>query len=91
LGAIFMVAGLIVLFPAYILAMLTTTRLTSLFEDLGESAAGSIYVIFESFAGFAALLFLLGSLLTFSIAPGLLSIAWPDAGRVVMAVAFEIS
>ena len=76
LGAIFMVAGLIVLFPAYILAMLTTTRLTSLFDELGASAAGSIYVIFESFAGFATLLFLLGSLLTFAIAPGLLSIAW---------------
>jgi len=76
LGAIFMVAGLIVLFPAYTLAMLTTTTLSPLFDDLGEPVADSIYVVLKSFTGFAALLFLLGSLLTFSIAPGLLSIAW---------------
>jgi len=76
LGAIFMVAGLIVLFPAYILAMLTTTRLSPLFDVSGESTAVSIYVVFESFAGVATLMFLLGSLLTFSIAPGLLSVAW---------------
>lgn len=76
LGAIFMWAGLIVLFPAYVLAMLTATSLSPLFDDLGESAADSIYVVFKSFGGLAALLFLLGSLLTFSIAPGLLSVAW---------------
>jgi hypothetical protein len=76
LGAIFMVAGLIVLFPAYILAMLTVTRLSPVFAISGESTAGSIYVVFESFSGIALLMFLLGSLLTFSIAPGLLSAAW---------------
>lgn len=38
LGAIFMVAVLIVLFPAHILAMLTTTKLSPLSEDLSESA-----------------------------------------------------
>jgi len=76
LGAVFMWAGLIVLFPAYVLAMLTATSLSPLFDDLGESAADSIYVVFKSFGGLAALLFLLGSLLTFSIAPGLLSVSW---------------
>jgi hypothetical protein len=76
LGAVFMWAGLIVLFPAYVLALLTATSLSPLFDDLGELAADSIYVVFKSFGGLAALLFLLGSLLTFSIAPGLLSVAW---------------
>lgn len=76
LGAVFMVSGLVVLFPAYVLAMLTATSLGPLFDDLGEAAAESIYVVFKSFGGIATLLFLLGSLLTFSIAPGLLSVAW---------------
>jgi len=76
LGAVFMWAGLIVLFPAYVLAMLTATNLSPLFDDLGESAADSIYVVFKTLGGLGTLLFLLGSLLTFSIAPGLLSVAW---------------
>jgi hypothetical protein len=76
LGAVFMVAGLIVLFPAYVLAMLTATSLAPLFDDLGASAADSIYVVFKSLSGMATLLFLFGSLLTFSIAPWLLSTAW---------------
>jgi len=80
LGATFMVGGLIVLFPAYILAMLTATRLSPLFDDLGEAATDSIYVVFESFGGIATLLFLLGSVLTFSIAPWLLSVAWLRTG-----------
>ena len=80
LGAVFMWAGLIVLFPAYVLAMLTATSLSPLFDDLGESAADSIYVIFKTFGGLGTLLFLLGSLLTFSIAPGLLSVAWLRTG-----------
>jgi len=76
LGAVFMWAGLIVLFPAYVLGMLTATNLSPLFDDLGESAADSIYVVFKTLGGLGTLLFLLGSLLTFSIAPGLLSVAW---------------
>jgi len=80
LGSVFMVAGLIVLFPAYVLAMLTATSLAPLFDDLGESAADSIYVVFKSFGGIATLMFLLGSLLTFSIAPWLLSAGWLKSG-----------
>jgi hypothetical protein len=75
-GSIFMVAGLIVLFPAYVLAMLTATSLVPLDQDIGGSAVDSIYVVFKALGGMATLLFLFGSLLTFSIAPWLLSIAW---------------
>ena len=76
LGAIAMWAGLIVLFPAYLLNILVATKLEPLFDELGESATDSMYIFYESNAGLAALMFLLGSLLTFSIAPWLLSRAW---------------
>lgn len=76
LGAIAMWAGLIVLFPAYILNILIATKLEPLFDELGESATDPMYIFYESNAGLAALMFLLGSLLTFSIAPWLLSLAW---------------
>lgn len=80
LGAVFMWAGLVVLFPAYVLNILVATKLSSLFGDLSESAANSVYVVYEAYAGSGSIMFLFGSLLTFSIAPWLLSIAWLRTG-----------
>ncbi len=80
LGAVGMWAGLIVLFPAYFFNILIATRLAPLFGDLGESAADSLFVVYRSYAGLGTLLFLSGSVLTFSIAPGLLSVAWLRTG-----------
>ena len=76
LGAIAMCASLIVLFPAYMLNVLVAFKLEPLFNELGESATDPLYIFYESNAGLASLMFLLGSVLTFPIAPWLLSVAW---------------
>jgi len=76
LGAVGMWAGLIVLFPAYVFNILMVSKMTPLFADLGGSAADSVFVVYETYVGFGSILFLAGSLLTFSLAPWLLSVAW---------------
>jgi len=80
LGAVGMWSGLVVLFPAYVFSILMVTKLTPLFTDLGGSAADSVFVVYETYVGFGSILFLLGSMLTFSLAPWLLSIAWLRTG-----------
>jgi len=75
LGAVGMWSGLIVLFPAYVLNILVASKLAPLFTDLGGSAADPLYVVYETYSGLGSILFLFGSLLTFSLAPWLFSIA----------------
>jgi hypothetical protein len=75
LGAVGMWAGLVVLFPAYVLNILVASKLAPLFTDLGGSANDALYVVYETYSGLGSILFLFGSLLTFSVAPWLLSIA----------------
>ena len=47
-----------------------------LYNELGEGGAESVYAIYSALSAFSDAAFLLGSVLTFSAAPALLSIAW---------------